>query len=43
MAPMTEMSPLRRRMFKRIATRYDKTDESFAAMIQLVSTFLALR
>ncbi len=29
--------------FRRIATRYDKTDASFSAMIYLVSTVLALR
>ncbi len=29
--------------FRRIATRYDKTDASFAAAIHLVSAFLALR
>lgn len=29
--------------FRRIATRYDKTDTSFAAAIYLVSAFLALR
>jgi transposase len=29
--------------FRRIATRYDKTDTSFAAAIYLVSTFLALK
>jgi transposase len=29
--------------FRRIATRYDKTDESFAAMIHLVGAALALR
>jgi transposase len=31
------------KQFRRIATRYDKTDESFAAMIHLASTILALR
>ena len=29
--------------FRRIATRYDKTDTSFSAMIYLTSTILALR
>lgn len=29
--------------FRRIATRYDKTDASFAAAIYLVAAFLALR
>ena len=29
--------------FRRIATRYDKTDTSFAAAIHLVAAFLALR
>ena len=29
--------------FRRIATRYEKTDESFAAMIHLVGTVLAIR
>ena len=29
--------------FRRIATRYDKTDESYAASIHLVAAFLALR
>ena len=29
--------------FRRIATRYDKTDTSFAAAIHLVATFLALK
>jgi transposase len=29
--------------FRRIATRYDKTDESFSAMIHLVGAVLALR
>ena len=29
--------------FRRVATRYDKTDQSFAAMINLASTALALR
>jgi transposase len=29
--------------FRRIATRYDKTDTSFAAAIYLVATFLALK
>jgi transposase len=29
--------------FRRIATRYDKTDTSFAAMIQLVGAVLATR
>ena len=29
--------------FRRIATRYEKTDESFAAMIHLVGSAIALR
>jgi transposase len=29
--------------FRRIATRYDKTDTSFSAMIQLVGAVLATR
>jgi len=29
--------------FRRIATRYDKTDTSFAAVIHLAAAFLALR
>ncbi len=29
--------------FRRIATRYDKTDTSFAAAIHLVASFLALK
>ena len=29
--------------FRRIATRYDKTDTSFAAALYLVATFLALK
>ena len=29
--------------FRRIATRYDKTDASFAAVIYLVGAYLALR
>lgn len=29
--------------FRRIATRYDKTDSSFTAMIHLVASLLALR
>ena len=29
--------------FRRIATRYDKTDESFAAMILLAGSYLALK
>jgi transposase len=29
--------------FRRIATRYDKTDSSFAAALHLVAAFLALR
>jgi transposase len=29
--------------FRRIATRYDKTDSSFAAMIYLASSLIALR
>ena len=29
--------------YRRIATRYDKTDQSFAAMINLVGSAMALR
>ncbi|MGH7053670.1 MAG: IS5/IS1182 family transposase, partial [Stellaceae bacterium] len=29
--------------FRRIATRYDKTDKSFAAMIHLAGAAIALR
>ena len=29
--------------FRRIATRYEKTDMSFAAMLDLVATFIAIR
>ena len=29
--------------FRRIATRYEKTDDSFAAMIHLVGAFFAIR
>jgi len=29
--------------FRRIATRYDKTDTSFAAALQLIATVIALR
>ncbi|MDR3436019.1 MAG: IS5/IS1182 family transposase, partial [Telmatospirillum sp.] len=29
--------------FRRIATRYEKTDQSFAAMIHLVASEIALR
>ncbi len=31
------------KQFRRIATRYDKTDESFKAMIQLVGIVLETR
>ena len=31
------------KQFRRIATRYEKTDESFAAMIYLAGTAIALR
>jgi transposase len=31
------------KQFRRIATRYEKTDESFAAMIYLTGTAIALR
>jgi transposase len=31
------------KQFRRIATRYDKTDESFTAMINLAGAILALR
>ena len=31
------------KQFRRIATRYDKTDQSFAAMINLVAAKLALK
>ena len=33
----------RLKMFRRIATRYDKTDQSFLAMIHLVASTLRLR
>ena len=33
----------RMKEFRRIATRYDKTDTSFAAAIYLVAAFLALK
>ena len=29
--------------FRRIATRYDKTDQSFSAMIYLAASFMALK
>jgi transposase len=29
--------------FRRVATRYDKTDTSFAAVLHLAAAFLALR
>ena len=31
------------KQFRRIATRYDKTDQSFAAMINLAATVMALK
>jgi len=31
------------KQFRRIATRYDKTDQSFAAMIHLAASFIALK
>ena len=31
------------KQFRRIATRYEKTDTSFAGMIDLVATFLAIK
>ena len=31
------------KQFRRIATRYDKTDQSFAAMIHLAATSMALK
>jgi len=31
------------KQYRRIATRYDKTDQSFAAMINLAGTVMALR
>lgn len=31
------------KQYRRIATRYDKTDESFAAMIHLAATVMALK
>ena len=31
------------KQFRRIATRYDKTDTSFTAMIHLAAAFLALK
>jgi transposase len=31
------------KQFRRVATRYDKTDQSFAAMINLAATVLALK
>jgi transposase len=31
------------KQFRRIATRYDKTDQSFSAMIHLASAFMALK
>jgi hypothetical protein len=33
----------RRALFRRIATRYDKTDTTFAAAIYLGAAFLALK
>ena len=31
------------KQFRRIATRYDKTDQSFSAMIYLAASFIALK
>ena len=31
------------KQFRRIATRYDKTDQSFSAMIHLAASFMALK
>ena len=31
------------KQFRRIATRYDKTDQSFSAMIYLAASFMALK
>jgi transposase len=31
------------KQFRRIATRYDKTDQSFSAMIYLAATAMALK
>jgi hypothetical protein len=31
------------KQFRRIATRYDKTDQSFEAMIYLAASFMALK
>ncbi len=31
------------KQYRRVATRYDKTDESFAAMIHLAATVMALK
>ena len=31
------------KQFRRVATRYDKTDQSFAAMIYLAASFMALK
>jgi transposase len=31
------------KQFRRIATRYDKTDLSFSAMIHLAASFMALK
>jgi transposase len=31
------------KQFRRLATRYDKTDQSFAAMIHLAASFMALK
>ena len=31
------------KQFRRVATRYDKTDQSFSAMIYLAASFMALK
>jgi transposase len=31
------------KQFRRVATRYDKTDQSFEAMIYLAASFMALK
>jgi transposase len=33
----------RLKQFRRVATRYDKTDQSFSAMIHLAASLLALK
>ena len=34
---------LQLKAFRRVSTRYDKTDQSYRAMIHLAATWLALR